>query len=60
LDDWDISIVAFEYGTTLNGSFTIRVANAPVNVDVPEPGTMVLLGLGLAGLVYRRKKAKAV
>ncbi len=42
-----ISNVSFQYGTSLNEP----------NVPVPEPGTLILLGSGLIGLVgYGRKK----
>lgn len=61
--------VMFGGMTTLNwqqpNSFALRQniiyygANVPLNAPIPEPATMTLLGLGLAGLVARARRKNA-
>lgn len=49
-----------EFRVTVVGShFTFDDINFSNATAVPEPGSLVLLGLGLAGLAYRRRKTAA-
>lgn len=47
------------YGTSDNAFFAVAVRPGDVGASVPEPGTVVLLSLGVGalGLMARRKQA---
>lgn len=47
---------AFITGLTFNGGGQFTGTMTPITIYVPEPATIILLGLGLAGITYRRKK----
>ena len=60
VDDSDVSFtsdsIRIDIGDSGDGSFW-RLELDAVHVRVPEPTTIALMGLGLAGLGYRKRKA---
>ena len=46
------------YQTASLNSFEITIGDASQNTPVPEPATILLLGSGLAGLAFYRRKRK--
>ncbi len=45
-------VLADAFGATLTGS---SVGSGSINVVVPEPGTLLLLGAAMAGFLVRRR-----
>ena len=51
---FDLNLTAYSFGGAELASTGIRVNVAPVSV--PEPGTLALMGLGLTGMCYARRR----
>lgn len=59
-DDFDFAPLKFGYVVGGGGGHSLHIRNASVSITtVPEPGTLAILGLGLAGLAVGRRRAKS-
>lgn len=53
---YGVGDLALDFGTGANGFYKV-ITTADATATVPEPGTFLLLGLGLGGLaIYRRRR----
>ncbi len=58
--DFDVAPINFGYVVGGGGGHRLYIRNASLSImtAVPEPGSLVLLGLGIAGLIFSRRKTK--